>query len=362
MPAAGILTSRRAVLRGLAAGGGALGLAGCTGMAATGPHFDASALSERPTLLVATTRKPVNGARAKPWFGPERGAAMSVARAKLIPPDDGRFSLASVGLVDWQIGAVELVPQVGDLVDAAAGSSNMLVYVHGYNQTFETAALDAARLSDGISFTGHTLVFSWPSKAKLLDYGYDRESAMWSRDALDALFDALVTSPRGERIHIVAHSIGTMLTMEALRQLYAQRPADAAERIGAIVFAAPDIDMDVFSSSIKRIGPLATKITVVTATNDRALAVSRWIAGGITRVGAAEKAQLERLGLRVIDASGQGWGLVNHDLFLSNAQIRKVIRTAIEGSERIGAGPAGGPLPNAVEAQPLADLAPPDPH
>ena len=55
------------------------------------------------------------------------------------------------------------------------------------------------------------------------------------------------------------------------------------------------------------------------------------MAGGITRVGAAEHAALERLGLRVIDASKQGWGIINHDLFLSNAQIREVIRRAIDG-------------------------------
>ena len=98
-----------------------------------------------------------------------------------------------------------------------------------------------------------------------------------------------------------------------------------------MVFAAPDIDMDVFSSSFERIGPLAPRITVIAATNDRALAISGWIAGGITRVGAAEKARLEQLGLRVIDASQQGWGIINHDLFLSNAQIRQVIRHNVEG-------------------------------
>ena len=103
-----------------------------------------------------------------------------------------------------------------------------------------------------------------------------------------------------------------------------------------MVFASPDIDMDVFTSSVERIGPLATKITVITATNDRALAVS-WMAGGIKRVGAAEKAQLEKLGLRVIDASQQGWGIINHDLFLSNAQIRSVIRRAVEGRPIDGA-------------------------
>ena len=127
-----------------------------------------------------------------------------------------------------------------------------------------------------------------------------------------------------------------MLTLEALRQFYSRGGEAAAERIGAIIFASPDIDIDVFASSVARIGPLAGKITLITATNDRALAVSRWIAGGITRVGAAEKAQLEKLGLRVIDASAQGWGIINHDLFLSNAQIRQVIRDAVSGVSRLG--------------------------
>ena len=150
---------------------------------------------------------------------------------------------------------------------------------------------------DGIRFRGETMVFSWPSKAKLLDYGYDRESAMWSRDALEQVLAGVIASPASARIHIVAHSIGTMLTMEALRQIYARHAAAAVERVGAIVFAAPDIDMDVFSSSVERIGPLAAKITVVTATNDRALAVSGWIAGGITRVGAAEQARAQAAGI-----------------------------------------------------------------
>jgi esterase/lipase superfamily enzyme len=97
-----------------------------------------------------------------------------------------------------------------------------------------------------------------------------------------------------------------------------------------VVFAAPDIDMDVFSSALKRIGPLAGKITVIAATNDRALALSGQIAGGMTRVGAAEKAALEQLGARVIDASDSGWGIINHDVFISNAKVRRAIRRSID--------------------------------
>lgn len=325
------IASRRAFLGGLASAAGALALGGCAGMDAMGARFDASSISADPTLLIATTRKRVNDGRAEPWFGPERASTMTVARAKLVPPDGGRFSLAAAGLDDWRLGEVEPVSgQVGDLLAPPGGGRDVLIYVHGFKQTFETAALDAAHLSDGIMFHGQTMVFSWPSKAGFFDYAYDRESAMWSRDEFEGVLQSILATPSAGRVHIVAHSMGTMLTLESLRQLYARYGDAIAGRIGAVVFAAPDIDMDVFSSAIKRIGPLAGKITVIAATNDRALALSGEIAGGMTRVGAAEKAEIERLGVRVIDASETGWGIINHDAFLSSAEVRQAIRRSID--------------------------------
>jgi esterase/lipase superfamily enzyme len=322
--------SRRAFLRGIVSSASVLALGGCASLGATGARYDASSLTAEPTLVVATTRKPVNGGRTKPWFGPERATRMTVARAKLVPPDESRFSLAAAGIGDWRLDGVEPVSgEVSDLL-AQGGGGDVLVYVHGFKQTFETAALDAAHLADGIKFRGQTLVFSWPSKAGLFDYAYDRDSAMWSRDNFERVLQSVVTAPGVGRVHIVAHSMGTMLTLESLRQLYAGSGDAAADRIGAVVFASPDIDMDVFSSAVIRMGPLGRKITVVSATNDRALALSGRLAGGMTRVGAAEKAALEQLGVRVIDASEAGWGIINHDLFLSNAEVRRVIRRSID--------------------------------
>jgi esterase/lipase superfamily enzyme len=327
-----VVSSRRAVLRGLGSVASLLALGGCSGLGATGAAFDASSFSVDPTLLIATTRKRVNGGRAKPWFGPDRAQAMTVARAKVVPPDDSRLSLAAVGLSDWRLDEVEPISgDIGELFAQASGL-DVLIYVHGFKQTFETAALDAARLSDAIRFRGRTMVFSWPSKAGFFDYAYDRDSAMWSRDGLERVLHSIVAVPGASRIHIVAHSMGTMLTLESLRDLYAQYGDNVSARIGAVVFAAPDIDMDVFSSTVTRIGPLARKITVITATNDRALALSGQIAGGMTRVGAAEKAAIEQLGVRVIDASASGWGIINHDLFLSNADVQRVIRRSIDTS------------------------------
>ncbi|MBH5372136.1 alpha/beta hydrolase [Bradyrhizobium glycinis] len=324
--------SRRSLLGGFLSAGSALALGGCAGLGATGARFDASSLSVDNTLLVVTTRKPVNGGRAKPWFGPERATSMTVARAKLTAPDESRLSLASVGLDDWRIDRIEPVPaDAGDLA-AQAGGGDVLIYVHGFKQTFETAVLDAAHLSDGIKFRGRTMAFSWPSKAGLFDYAYDRDSAMWSRDNFERVLSALVSAPGGGRVHIVAHSMGTMLTLESLRQLHGRYGDTVTSKIGAVVFAAPDIDMDVFSSAIQRIGPLAGKITVIASTNDRALALSGQLAGGMTRVGAAEKAAIAGLGVRVVDASQEGWGIINHDLFLSNTEVQRVIRRSIDGT------------------------------
>jgi len=325
--------SRRVLLQGAAAAlvlPSAGGLAGCTVLSSASVPLDAAAISVRPTLLVATTRRPVNEGRTPPWFGTERASGLNLARAKLVPPDQGRFSLTSIGLGDWSLSGIEPVKHLSDLIPPEAEQRDLLIYVHGFNQTFETAVLDAARLSDDIRFRGETMAFAWPSKAKLFDYAYDRESAMWSRDALERMLSLTIASRGVGRIHIVAHSVGTMLSLEALRQVYARHGLTITQKFGAVIFAAPDIDMDVFSASLERMRPLVPNITVITATTDRALAVAGWIAGGMTRVGAAEKAQLESLGVRVIDASAEGWGLINHDLFLSNRDIRRVIREAVD--------------------------------
>jgi esterase/lipase superfamily enzyme len=149
----------------------------------------------------------------------------------------------------------------------------VLVYIHGFNQSFEQATLDAARLADGVKFRGETILFTWPSRSALLDYIHDRDSAMWSRDALESMLLELIGHPAVNNIHIVAHSMGTMLSVEALRQVHSRLGETAALKMGAIVLASPDIDIDVFASTVRRIGSLSKRITVLTAANDRALGI-----------------------------------------------------------------------------------------
>ncbi len=101
-------------------------------------------------------------------------------------------------------------------------------------------------------------------------------------------------------------------------------------RIGAVVLASPDVDIDQFEQAVTRLGPDAPRITVIVSSRDRALMASQRIAGGVARAGAAERERLTAMGVRVADASDFGSGILNHDLFLSNEEVRRVVQRAIE--------------------------------
>lgn len=318
--------SRRMALAMLAG----LPLAGCIGSSRSfNARAGAEDLANDPTLHVVTTRRLRDGARA-PFFDTSRGA-LTYARATLQAPDGSLFGqLNALVTNDFAVRRVEPVSgQPATALTEALRGRDTLFFVHGYNQTFEAASRDAALLSNGIGFKGNTVVFSWPSKGGLFDYGYDRESALLARDPLSDVLASLLQDEFGARLHLVAHSMGTLVTLEALRG-YRDRHGDRGlDRLGALVLAAPDVDVDVFKAALARLGPWRDKMTVITATNDRALDLSRRLAGG-DRVGALPREALDGTGVRVIDATEFASGLIRHDVFVANADVRAAIRRAVE--------------------------------
>jgi len=327
-PSSPPLAGRRAFLAALATLplGGCLSLGGGLVARAGGAASDAGL-----TLNVVTTRRIAGGGDASPFFGPGRAAATMFARAQIATPDaSGIGRITALVASDYAVAGIR--PHEGEAGPAFAEAlrgRDTLLFVHGYNQTFENAAVDAVALARGIGFSGNMALFSWASKGGLLDYGYDRESAMIARDALADAMASVLGDPFGARLHLVAHSMGTLALLEALR-VWRDRYRDVGiDRIGAVVLASPDIDIDVFKANIGRLGPVRDKMTVITATSDRALDVSRRLAGG-DRVGALPRAALADLGIRVVDATDFASGLVRHDAFLSSADVRAVVRRAVE--------------------------------
>ena len=312
-----------------------LGLAGCAQSEASVSPFigpaDSSSFGKEPQLLVATTRRPTGD--RPPYFGSERGSGLTFAEVRLSAPGRGvAAQVSSVVSGDWAVLGVtrRSASDAARAFSDAATGRDVLLYVHGFNETFESAARSAGQLSHALAFEGRTALFTWPSGGGLLAYAYDRESALYSRDGFVQTLKALVANPTIGRINIVAHSMGSFLTLEGLREL--RDFEGLSDRIGAVVLASPDVDIDAFEQTVPKLGPIAQRMTVIIDPGDRALAVSSRIAGGVARAGAADRERLEQLGVRVADTAGRGWSLLRHDLFLSNSEVTQVVRRAIDRS------------------------------
>ncbi|MDR1827696.1 MAG: alpha/beta fold hydrolase [Methylobacteriaceae bacterium] len=283
------------------------------------------------TLLFASVRKyiPADGGGS---FTADRGSALAVGTVTFARGQPGALRKAlSLGPGDFVPGSPRL--STGDqnaegFVRETDGREVML-YVHGYRETFVSAATTTFDLARAIGFDQCAAFFSWPSTGGTLDYARDRESALWSREHLADLLTALLRRGSREKVHLVAHSMGTLLVLESLREVLREGGGARMARLGAVVLAAPDVDMDLFVQAVERLKPLAERITVISAVNDRALALSSVISGG-ERAGMVDRERLERLGVRVADASEFAAGILNHDLYLSNPDVVQVVRRAMD--------------------------------
>jgi esterase/lipase superfamily enzyme len=199
----------------------------------------------------------------------------------------------------------EIATQLSGRVGA---SRDVLVYVHGFNTGYDEARFRIAQIATDSGFTGVPVLFTWPSQNKILAYGADKENATASRDDLHQVLTDLGTIPGIGRIHVLAHSMGTWLTMEALREAALSGQGDLSGHLGEVMLAAPDIDLEVFKQQLGRVGAYA-RVSIFAAADDKALSISSTLAGDRKRVGALDpsdkdqRAEITKLGVRVYDLS-----------------------------------------------------------
>jgi esterase/lipase superfamily enzyme len=125
------------------------------------------------------------------------------------------FTFVGQRVLDHDKFQAEISAQLSGRVGAAR---DILVYVHGYNTGYDEARFRLAQIATDSGFTGVPVLFTWPSQNRTFAYGADKDNATASRDDLTSVLSELGTMPGVGRIHILAHSMGTWLTMEALRE------------------------------------------------------------------------------------------------------------------------------------------------
>lgn len=284
------------------------------------------------------------------------------------PNPDQHFTVVSTSELDDD----EFGQQLAAHLSGRVGSNrDVLIYVHGFNNSTDDARMRLVQLAYDANFGGVPILFTWPSKAALLAYGADKESATASRDAYLNLLETVAETPGVGKIHILAHSMGTWLTMETLREEALSGSADLHGKLGQVMLASPDIDLTVFKQQLKRLDP--SHFSVYVSKDDRALQVSATLQGD-RRLGSLDPSSdrdrelIEKLGVGVYDLSDLASNLIGHDNYGDAPQVvrqigQKIGKARAEDAEQqsvidAGADRSARPAPGAIDRQDLAAPAP----
>ena len=299
----------------------------CSLAAACGSRPESGALTINHTpapeaavqdILIVSTRKRDN--RPGTYFNGERVQTADFAQASIsIPPTH------KDGAIEWPARLpgnpqTEFVTRAAGYLAGRSGMQNELdkrlmalppgkrsvfLFIHGYNTLFAEGLYRFAQISHDAQYGGVPVLFTWASRGQIADYVYDLNSAMTARSALQQTMEDLMAS-KAERVLIVAHSMGNLLLMETARQMSSAQRARLETKIDQVVLASPDIDIDVFKEQLRAMkdtdAPRNKPFIIITARDDRALQLSKVIAGGKQRVGAYEdQEELAQLGAIVVD-------------------------------------------------------------
>lgn len=158
------------------------------------------------------------------------------------------------------------------------GVQEVTIFVHGYNATQTETAFRAAQLARDIGLPGETLIYSWPSRASGSGYAYDLDSVLFARDGLEQTVRDL-KSMGIARVLIVAHSMGSVLTMEMMRQAELREPGWSNRNLEGVMLISPDLDVDVFRSQMAAIKTPPDPFVIMVSTKDRILSVSARLRG-----------------------------------------------------------------------------------
>ena len=236
-----------------------------------------------------------------------------------------------------------------------ARRKEVVLFVHGFNTSFESAALTMGELCHFLGRDFVCGIFTWPAggrRGTLFGYDVDRESAEYAVEDLVKAIRIVGRTPGVERVHLIAHSRGTDTVATALAQLsaeaYMRRSSPDREfHIANVVLLAPDLDADVAITKIFKVfsdpdlpfgdnaapealaPPPGMKLSLYVSPDDQAIATASWLFGSIARLGRIDAAmftpeQITAIGMLgavdIIQVRGTT-DFFGHSYFVSNPRV-----------------------------------------
>lgn len=264
-------------------------------------------------IYYGTNRKPTGSSFADQFFGSGRSsiqtgvAFVSIPRihkcAKIETPSlvRGEFRPdASKHMILKEVRPLERGQFFKSLSSTvrAYEEKKLFVFIHGYNNSFEEAALRAAQLFYDLAFEGAPVLYSWPSAGELGKYVQDQNAADFSAPQLRRFLDLLAEKSGADVIHVIAHSMGNRVLAGALRSPVRWENTT----LQRVVLAAPDIDDDTMRNLASVLQRCNAKATLYASSRDLTLIGSEFINVSL-RAGRSKPAPLILPGVETIDVS-----------------------------------------------------------
>jgi esterase/lipase superfamily enzyme len=162
---------------------------------------------------------------------------------------------------------------VDSITKAMGRKRDILVYVHGYNVSFDSAIVRAAQIGFDLKVSGVTTAFCWASRGDVEGYAADEDTIQLSVSHFAEFLETLIVNFPDRRINIMAHSMGNRALLRVLENA-SKYPALAKARFGQIFLAAPDIDSRYFRRVANVYESISDRTTLYVCSKDWALTVS----------------------------------------------------------------------------------------
>jgi esterase/lipase superfamily enzyme len=209
-----------------------------------------------------------------------------------------------------------------------SSSGSVLLFVHGYNQTFEQTLRAAGQLRAGLGADAPAVVYDWPSKGDLTAYADDEARAHASSAAFGAFVTRLARELPRTRIELVGHSMGNRLVTALLEG--SGSSGATAVRLDHVVMAAADVPTPDFAARLGKIPSSAGHILIYASKRDQALLLSSVLHTG-PRLGYFEQSPFVAAGIDTVDASSVDTSILGHGYFDEEQSVLADMQRALAG-------------------------------
>lgn len=194
---------------------------------------------------------------------------------------------------------------------------DLLLFVHGFNVSFDDAVSRTAELGLKIPFNGVLVAYSWPTLGGTLNYSRDepvnKSSVQPFTNFLTTLREGV---PQETQIHLLVHSMGNRIVMESLFRLPEPR---SRKPFGHVVLCAPDVGVGEFEEWAPGVVRQAHRVTLYANSSDTALIASKGLHRE-RRAGDAEDPLIVS-GIETIDCSRIDQTLMGHSYYVDNRDV-----------------------------------------